>query len=89
MEEHAILVAQDLADRYMRALGGDLIDGRTLMKAALAGYLAASGVPTDAAVAAVEQMVARMLVGPVPANPMFHGLPWLVPGPASGAPYYA
>jgi len=88
MEQRALQVAQDLVDRYMVLLGGDLIDGRMLVKVAMAGYLAASGVPNDEAVAIVERFVAPMLVTPVPANPMYHGLPWMVPGPASGAPYY-
>lgn len=88
MEQQALTVAQELAARYMDQLGGDLLDGRTLLKATMAGYLAASGVPTDEAVAAVERMVAKGLMGPMPPNPMYHGLPWLVPGPASGAPYY-
>ncbi len=88
MEQRALLVAQEVADRYMAQLGGDLVDGRTLVKAAMVGYLAASGVPSDEAVHKVEQIVAKMLVGPVPPNPMYHGLPWMVPGPASGAPYY-
>lgn len=89
MEQQAMAIAHEVAARYIEQSGGDLIDGRTLMKAAMAGFLAASGVPTDAAVSAVEQLMAKNLVGPVPPNPMYHGLPWLVPGPASGAPYYA
>lgn len=88
MEQQAVAIAMDLAHRYIDQLGGDFIDGRTLVKAALAGYMAASGVPTDQAVQMVEKIAAEMLVGPVPPNPMYHGLPWLVPGPASGAPYY-
>lgn len=88
MEQQAIAVAVEVAGRYMAGLGGDLIDGRMLVMAAMVGYLAASGVPTDEAVAIVEKVVAGNMVGPVPANPMFHGLPWMVPGPASGAPYY-
>lgn len=88
MDQQALIAAQDVAARYMEMAGGDLIDGRMLVRAALAGYLAASGVPTDTAVALVEQVAAQNLVGPVPPNPMYHGLPWLVPGPASGAPYY-
>jgi len=88
MDERALQVARELAARYVEQAGGDLIDGATLVRAALAGYLAASGVPTNEAVARVEQMVAKNLIGPVPANPMYHGLPWMVPGPVSGAPYY-
>lgn len=88
MEQQAMMIAMDVANRYMEQLGGDLIDGRMLVKAVLVGYMAASGVPTDSAVQAVEQMMAQNLVGPVPPNPMYHGLPWMVPGPASGAPYY-
>lgn len=88
MEQHALIIAQDVASRYIDQLGGDFTDGRTLVKAALAGFLCASGVPTDAAVQMVEELVAKMLVSPVPPNPMYHGLPWMVPGPASGAPYY-
>ncbi len=89
MEQQALSIAQALAERYMDRLGGDLIDGRVLVKVAMAGYLAGSGVPTDEAVQTVEKMVVRNLVGPMPRNPMYHGLPWLVPGPVSGAPYYA
>jgi hypothetical protein len=88
MEERALQAARELASHYLARAGGDLIDGHTVLRATLAGYLAASGVPTDEAVARVEQMAARNLVGPVPPNPMYHGLPWLVPGPVSGAPYY-
>jgi|GEM_PF-1951256 len=88
MEEQALAVARALADRFTAPLGGALIDGRVLVKIAMAGYLAGSGVPTDDAVAAVEKAAAGTLVGPVPANPMYHGLPWMVPGPVSGAPYY-
>lgn len=86
MEEQALQVARELAVRYM---GHDLIDGRMLLQATLAGYLAGSGVPTDEAVQRVEKMAVANLVGPVPPNPMYHGLPWIVPGPVSGAPYYA
>lgn len=89
MESAAIGTARELAEHYMRRLGGDLIDGRVLVRIAIAGYLAGSGVPTDQAVQAVEEMVVRNLVSPTPMNPMFHGLPWMVPGPVSGAPYYA
>lgn len=89
MDERAVSAARTVVDRYMERLGGDLIDGTMLVKVAMAGYLAASGVPTDEAVAAVEQAVARNMVGPVPPNPMYKGLPWMVPGPVSGAPYYA
>lgn len=88
MEEKALRAAQELTNRYMAQAADGLIDGNMLLRAALAGYLAASGVPTDQAVARVEQMAVRNLVGPVPPNPMYHGLPWLVPGPVSGAPYY-
>lgn len=88
MDERALQVAREVAARYIEQAGGDLIDGNTLVRATLAGYLAASGVPTDEAVARVERMVVKNLVGPVPANPMYHGLPWMVPGPVSGAPYY-
>ncbi|HYF92448.1 MAG TPA: hypothetical protein VD969_09365 [Symbiobacteriaceae bacterium] len=89
MEQQALTVAATLAERFMRELRGDMIDGQTLVKATIAGYLAGSGVPTDQAVAAVEQMVARNLIGPMPRNPMYHGIPWMVPGPVSGAPYYS
>lgn len=89
MEQQMTAIARALAERYMERLGGDLIDGRVLVKAAMAGYLTGSGVPTDEAVQMVEQIAARTLVGPVPRNPMYHGLPWMVPGPVSGAPYYA
>lgn len=88
MEGQVLSVAATLAERYVRALRGDMIDGRTLVKAIVAGYLAGSGVPTDQAVAAVEQMEARNLVSQTPRNPMYHGIPWMVPGPVSGAPYY-
>jgi hypothetical protein len=88
MDQRAAAVARELAERYMGGLRGDLIDGMMLVKVAMAGYLAASGVPTDEAVAAAEKAAVGGLVGPVPANPMFHGLPWMVPGPTSGAPYY-
>lgn len=89
IDERAVMIAHQLVERYMERLSGELIDGQCLVKVALAGYLAASGVPTDEAVAAVEQGAAMNLVRPVPANPMYHGLPWMVPGPVSGAPYYA
>ena len=62
MDQQALSVAQALAERYVRELRGDMIDGRTLLKAAAAAYLCGSGVPTDQAVAAVEQMVAKNLV---------------------------
>ncbi|MBP2019008.1 alpha-D-ribose 1-methylphosphonate 5-triphosphate synthase subunit PhnI [Symbiobacterium terraclitae] len=88
MDERALQVAREVAARYIEQAGGDLIDGNTLVRATMAGYLAASGVPTDEAVARVERMAVKNLVGPVPPNPMFHGLPWMVPGPVSGAPYY-
>jgi hypothetical protein len=89
MEEQAVAVARALAERYMERAGGDLIDGRMLVKVAIAGYLSGSGVPTDEAVALVEKLEGGALVGHVPPNPMYHGLPWMVPGPVSGAPYYA
>lgn len=88
MEQQALSAAIALAERYVRELRGDMIDGRTLVKAIAAGYLTGSGVPTDQAVAAVEQMEARNLVGQTPRNPMYHGIPWMVPGPVSGVPYY-
>jgi hypothetical protein len=88
MDERAVAAARALAEHYMARMGGEMIDGTVLARVALAGYLAASGVPTDEAVAAVEQAAVRNLVGPVPANPMYHGLPWIIPGPVSGAPYY-
>lgn len=88
MDQQAIAVARNLAERYMGGLRGDLIDGMVLVKVAMAGYLAASGVPTDEAVAAAEKAAVGGMMGPVPANPMYHGLPWMVPGPVSGAPYY-
>lgn len=88
MEDYSLRQATELAHHYLQQATGGLIDGRMLLQATLAGYLAGSGVPTDEAVAQVERMVAKNLVGPVPANPMYHGLPWLVPGPCSGAPYY-
>jgi hypothetical protein len=88
MEEEAVAVARTIAERYMERLGADPIDGRMLARAALAGYLAGSGVPTDEAVAVEERLAGAVLVGPMPPNPMYHGLPWLVPGPVSGAPYY-
>ena len=56
---------------------------------ALDGYHSWSGVPTDEAVQQVERQVVPGLAGPPPANPMYDGLPWVVAGPASGAPYYA
>lgn len=88
MDDKAVHAAKRMADRYMRQLGSGLIDGRMLVKVALAAHMAASGVPDDDAVAMVEKIAAGLLVEPVPPNPMYHGLPWLVPGPASGAPYY-
>ncbi len=89
MDDKALKTAQRLADRYMRQHhAGGLIDARTLVKVALAAHMAASGVPDDEAVALVEQIAGGLMVEPVPPNPMYHGLPWLVPGPASGAPYY-
>ena len=87
--EQAMAAAHALAQRYMERLGGDFIDGRVLIRVAAAGYLAASGVPTDQAVEAVERMAARVMVSPTPANPIYQGIPWLVAGPASGVPYYA
>ncbi|HEY8345773.1 MAG TPA: hypothetical protein VIL07_00680 [Symbiobacteriaceae bacterium] len=88
MEEQAMAVAANLARRYMDGREDGLIDPRSVVKAALAGYLAGSGVPTDEAVSAAERLAARMLVSPVPASPMYHGMPWFVAGPVSGAPYY-
>jgi hypothetical protein len=89
MEEQVLAVAAGLAERFVRELRGDMIDGRTLVKGILVGYLCGSGVPTDEAVAAVEQMVAKGLVGQTPRNPMYHCIPWMIPGPVSGAPYYS
>lgn len=89
MEQEAISRAQLLAERLMQGLRGDLIDGRTVVKAVMAGYLHGAGAPPDEAVAMVERMAAENLVGPAPRNPMYHGVPWLVPGPVSGAPYYS
>jgi len=89
MEDQALSLAAALAEQYVRELRGDMIDGRTLTKAIAAGYLCGSGVPSDQAVAAVEQMAAKGLVSQAPRNPMYHGIPWMVPGPVSGAPYYS
>lgn len=89
MEQQAASAAQWLADHYIRGLRGDFVDGGVVVRAALAGYLAGSGVPTDQAVQMVEQMVAKGLVTPASRNPLYHGLPWMVAGPASGVPYYA
>jgi hypothetical protein len=89
MEQQALAVAEELAERLVRDLRGDMVDGRTLVKAVMVGYLCGSGVPTDEAVATVEQMAANNLVGQMPRNPMYHGIPWIVPGPVSGAPYYS
>lgn len=88
MKERAISCAQWLADHYMKGVGSDLIDGTMMTRAAMAGFLAGSGVPTNQAVHMVEQVAARNLVCPSMRNPMYHGLPWMVPGPVSGAPYY-
>jgi hypothetical protein len=88
VEQEAMAIARGIAERYCREYGSGLIDGRGMVKVALAGYLAGSGVPTDEAVHLVEELVARMMVSPIPPNPMYHGLPWMVPGPVSGAPYY-
>lgn len=89
MEEQALSLATALAEQYVQELRGDMIDGRTLVKAITVGYLCGSGVPTDQAVAAVERMEAKNLVSQAPRNPMYHGIPWMVPGPVSGAPYYS
>lgn len=89
MERDPLAAARPIAELYMARLAGDMVDGRTLVMAVTAGYLAGSGVPTDEAVRIVEQMAASALVEPVPRNPMYHGLPWMVPGPTSGVPYYA
>lgn len=88
MEEQVLAAASNLAHRYMAGPHAGIIDARMLTKAVMAGYLAGSGVPTDEAVALAERIAARLLVSPVPESPMFHGLPWLVAGPTSGAPYY-
>lgn len=88
-QAQALAVAGALAERFVRDLAGDMIDGRTLAKAAMAGYLCGTGVPSDEAVRLVEQMTVGNLVTQVPPNPMYHGLPWMVPGPVSGAPYYS
>jgi hypothetical protein len=77
-----------LVERYMGRFGGDGADGRVLVRAVMLGYLAGSGVPDDEAVTIVEKVQGGPMMRPVPANPMFHGIPWLVPGPVSGAPYY-
>lgn len=89
MEGQALAVAAALAEKFVRDLRGDMVDGKTLTKAILAGFLAGSGVPTDQAVAAVEELEVRGLVSQAPRNPMYHGIPWMVPGPVSGAPYYS
>jgi hypothetical protein len=89
MEEQALAHAHDLAERFIQRMRGDLIDGRMLVQVALAGYLAASGVPNDQAVAMVERLTMQGLVMPAPRNPMYHGIPWMVSGPVSGVPYYA
>jgi len=89
MDLEVLTVVRALSDRYLSEARDGLIDGRLLTKAAAAAYLCGSGVPTDEAVRLVEDLVVPTLVGPVPANPMYHGLPWLVPGPVSGVPYYA
>ena len=88
MNEQALAVAQHLAERFLRDLRGEMIDGRMLIKVAVAGYLAGSGVPTDEAVQAVNAAVVPNLVTHTPPNPLYHGIPWLVSGPVSGAPYY-
>lgn len=89
MEQQAMDAARSLAERYMHRLHGGPLDGRLMVHLAMAAYLAGSGVPTDEAVHMVEQLAAKNLITPAPQNPMYHGLPWLVPGPVSGAPYYA
>lgn len=89
MNLHAFATARAITDRCLQQTEGDVVDGRTLMKAALAGYLSASGVPTDEAVAQVERLSVPGLVGPVPENPLYYGLPWVIAGPVSGVPYYA
>lgn len=89
MDSEVLKIARTLAERYLAESRDGLVDGRLLMKAGAAAYLCGSGVPTDEAVQRVDQLVVPALMGPVPANPMYHGLPWLVPGPVSGAPYYA
>ncbi|MGE5674297.1 MAG: hypothetical protein ACM3XM_10475 [Mycobacterium leprae] len=86
MDAEVLNTAQLLADRYLTELmdPGDL---RILVKVAAVGYLAGSGVPTDEAVAAVERMAGQ--ISHPTRNPLYHGLPWVVAGPVSGAPYYA
>lgn len=59
-----------------------------LLQAAMAGYQAGAGIPTNAAVSATEMLTMPGLVTRAPAHPVYYGLPWAVPGPASGAPYY-
>lgn len=88
MDQHAIAKVIGLVERYMGRFGGDMIDGRALAEVAMLGYLSGSGVPDDEAVAIVEKLKGGHMVGPVPANPLYHGIPWMVAGPVSGAPYY-
>lgn len=88
MEDKALPTAQWLADHYMHGLGSGPIDGDAVVRAAMAGFLAGSGVPTNQAVHMVEMVAARNLVCPSPPNPMYHGIPAMIAGPVSGAPYY-
>lgn len=89
MERQAMAAAQELAKQYLPHFGPSLLDARVLLQIAAAGYMAGAGVPTDEAVSAVEQLAMKGPMGAVPPNPMYYGIPWMVPGPASGAPYYA
>lgn len=88
MLDPLMAVAAPLGEQVAALPGGQLYDTRHLVQAAALGYLAGTGVPTNQAVQMVTAMTARGLVTPSVANPMYHGLPWMVPGPVSGAPYY-
>lgn len=85
----AMLATPQFRTQQVVARAGDtLYDTSHLMQAATLGYLVGTGVPTDLAVQTVELLVARGMVTPTQANPLGFGLPWMVAGPAAGAPYY-
>lgn len=67
--------------------GWDGVSAESLaMQAGVAGYLTGAGRPAAEAMQAVRQwMAAGNVEMPSPRCP---GVPWLVPGPAAGAPYY-
>lgn len=87
MLEKALAAVEPLAHRLLAGWDG-LREVDLALRAALLGYLVGTGVPSDEAVRSVEEWVAAGVVRPAQPNPLYAGLPWFVPGPVAGAPYY-